>query len=420
MNRKQRRADASMAKRRGSAPAEGMLREAQERRRAGDLPGAVERYDKALAIAPDDADALMGKGGALAAIGHPEEAIQCFRRAAKILPKVAAVHRDFGAAMFDLGRWDEGIAAFQRALAIAPADPVALTGLGEMLVEVGRRDEARSALERAILCAPLGAPAYFQLHRAVYDDRDLGPAIDALTRAVLYDPELVLARFCLGVALDQTGSHAAAEQHFASLHADKGVYRGAVESFRYAKEHGTAATRFFATTRDVLLFAIEEASLTGAVLELGVRYGTSTRWIAERAGGTVHAFDSFEGLPEAWHVLPAGAYSTHGVVPALPANVEVHVGLFDRTLPAFAAGMAGPVRFMNVDCDLYSSTKCVLDALADRVVPGTVIVFDEYLVNDAWKEDELKAWKEAVAARGWRYEYLAFSMLTGQAVVRVL
>ncbi len=420
MNRKQRRAEASKAKRRGPGPAEGLVRDAQARHRAGDAAGAAEGYRAALAIAPDDADALMGLGAALATLGRPEEAIQSFRRAAKILPNVAAVHRDFGAAMFDLGRWEEGLAAFQRAIAIAPADARALTGLGEMLVEVGRRDEARAVLDRAVAADALFAPAWFQMHRAVYDDRDLGPAIDALTRAVLHDPALVLARFCLGVALDLAGRETAAEQQFASLHADERVYRGAVESWRYAKAHRAPGTRFFVATRDVLRFALDQATIEGAVLELGVRYGISTRWIAERAGGVVHAFDSFAGLPEAWHVLPKGAYSTHGVVPDLPGNVEVHVGLFAETLPPFAASLGGPIRFGNVDCDLYTSTKEALDALAPRVAPGTVLVFDEYLVNDAWREDEFKAFQEAVAARGWKYEYLAFSLLTGQAVVRLL
>lgn len=47
-------------------------------------------------------------------------------------------------------------------------------------------------------------------------------------------------------------------------------------------------------------------------------------------------------------------------------------------------------------------------------------MFDEYLINDWWREDEYKAFQEAVAQRGWRYEYLAFSLFTGQAVVQIL
>jgi len=77
------------------------------------------------------------------------------------------------------------------------------------------------------------------------------------------------------------------------------------------------------------------------------------------------------------------------------------------------------VRFINVDCDIYSSTKTVLEQLAPRIVPGSVIVFDEYVGNEYWRDDEYKAFQEAVAQHGWGYEYLCFSIFTKQAVVRI-
>ena len=46
---------------------------------------------------------------------------------------------------------------------------------------------------------------------------------------------------------------------------------------------------------------------------------------------------------------------------------------------------------------------------SDRFQKGTVIVFDEYFGYRGWREGEFKAWQEFVAARGLRYEYLAFS-----------
>jgi len=75
---------------------------------------------------------------------------------------------------------------------------------------------------------------------------------------------------------------------------------------------------------------------------------------------------------------------------------------------------------VNVDCDLYSSTKDVLDALGDLVISGTVLVFDEYVMNPRWQEDEYRAFQEAVEEKGWNYEYLGISLVTGQAVVRIL
>jgi hypothetical protein len=74
---------------------------------------------------------------------------------------------------------------------------------------------------------------------------------------------------------------------------------------------------------------------------------------------------------------------------------------------------------VNVDCDIYSSTKTVLDLLAPRMQVGTVIIFDEYIGNAHWREDEFKAFQEAVATYGWKYEYLCFSFFTKQVAVKL-
>ena len=79
----------------------------------------------------------------------------------------------------------------------------------------------------------------------------------------------------------------------------------------------------------------------------------------------------------------------------------------------------GPVRFANIDCDLYSSTRDIFALLADRIVPGTVLVFDEYLFNDGWQKDEYKAFQELVEQHGLGYEYLGFSLFEGQAAVKI-
>jgi hypothetical protein len=157
----------------------------------------------------------------------------------------------------------------------------------------------------------------------------------------------------------------------------------------------------------------------GLVLEFGVGFGTSIRLISELAEQEVHGFDSFEGLPEAWQENPKGSYSTKGVIPSVPDNVILHNGWFEETLPSFIDQHQAPIRFMNIDCDIYSSTKTIFDLLAKQITHGTVIVFDEYIGNTNWREDEFKAFQEAVLSNGWEYEYLCFSFITKQVVVRI-
>merc|ERR1712224_503115 len=100
-------------------------------------------------------------------------------------------------------------------------------------------------------------------------------------------------------------------------------------------------------------------------------------------------FDTFFGLPEAWGNESVGMYSTQGAMPAdMPENVHMHKGLFRDTLPRFLDAHPGPVRFMNVDCDLYSSTKDIFDHLFTRIAPGTIIRFDEYVMHPRWQLDE--------------------------------
>ena len=48
---------------------------------------------------------------------------------------------------------------------------------------------------------------------------------------------------------------------------------------------------------------------------------------------------------------------------------------------------------------------------------------DEYELMghyEHWREDEFRAFQECAQRYAWRYEYLAFSLCTRQAVVRVL
>ncbi len=169
--------------------------------------------------------------------------------------------------------------------------------------------------------------------------------------------------------------------------------------------------------------AISRACLDGGlVLEFGVCEARTTRHIAAARDWHLHGFDSFEGLPEPWRDgYPRGALARREP-PAVPGNVTLHVGLFERTLPDFLAALPErdqPVRYLHVDSDLYSSARTVLDHLGARIVPGTVIVFDEYFNHVGWEEGEFRAFREFVAARGLAYDYLTYNRLHQQVALRI-
>lgn len=181
----------------------------------------------------------------------------------------------------------------------------------------------------------------------------------------------------------------------------------------------------FDTPRELMGHALSLVTVEGLSAEFGVNEGGTIGYIARRLSGrTIHGFDSFEGLPEDWqgNKMQAGFFDRRGRLPRVPANVVLHAGWFDASLPKFLAANAGPAAFLHVDCDLYSSTKTVFETFGGRIVPGTVIVFDEYFNYPAWQAHEHKAFEEfkagVAAARGLTFDYVGYSIQQIAVVAR--
>lgn len=152
----------------------------------------------------------------------------------------------------------------------------------------------------------------------------------------------------------------------------------------------------------------------GAILECGVFSGKSVTKIALRVPGrVVHGFDSFEGLPESWGrpdmVFDAGAFDVGKKLPAVPANVTLVAGWFDATLPAFAATLAATgetIALLHVDCDIYSSTKCIFDVLGPHLASGSLIVFDELFNYPSFEKHEILAFHQYLAGSAFDVEWI--------------
>lgn len=160
--------------------------------------------------------------------------------------------------------------------------------------------------------------------------------------------------------------------------------------------------------------------IKGLYCEFGVYSGTTINYMAKKWGKEFHGFDSFEGLPENWYgAYEKGTFDRKGQLPAVEPNVRLYKGWFEETLPAFLEHYSEPVAFLHVDCDLYSSTETILQQLKDRIVPGTIIIFDEYFNYPFWQNHEHKAFQEFVEEFGWQYEYLCFNKNHQQVAVRM-
>lgn len=266
----------------------------------------------------------------------------------------------------------------------------------------------------------------------------LEDAVEAYREAYRLNPSSAQAGFHLAVALERLGRVEESEPLMEQLRRSEAKVSCLVDSWGYVRWHTRKEmmdANLHRGTRSMLQIGLQAAmpmirNDNGLVCEFGVATGRSTRMIQEilPLGTEIHGFDTFTGIPQAWGDEPAGTYSTGGAVPNIEGKVSWHKGLFKDTIPPFLESLKSedeennyqPLAFANVDCDLYSSTLDVLERMHSRIVPGTVLVFDEYLGHPTWRQDEFRAWRECCKRFGWQYRYLGFSLSTKQAVVQLV
>jgi O-methyltransferase len=202
----------------------------------------------------------------------------------------------------------------------------------------------------------------------------------------------------------------------------------------------TSYDRIFAlivATRYVAANGIE-----GDVVECGVWRGGSMQAVARTLlamGATdreLHLFDTFEGMPPpteedrrisggptaeemletqpktglVWAIADLDDVQAGMATTGYPAErIHYHPGRVQDTIPEHAPERIG---LMRLDTDWYESTKHELEHLYDRVVPGGVVIIDDY---DYW-EGSRKAVDEFISATGARL--LLVPIDTGRIAVK--
>ena len=130
-------------------------------------------------------------------------------------------------------------------------------------------------------------------------------------------------------------------------------------------------------------------------LEFGVWVGKSINFFSKYVN-TIYGFDSFEGLPEAWSGSgqSKGAFSLGGKLPRVAPNVVLHKGWFSETAVDFFNLQQDNLAFAHLDADLYNATLEALNAMTAKAKTGSLLLFDEYFGQIAWREHEHKAFGE--------------------------
>jgi len=155
--------------------------------------------------------------------------------------------------------------------------------------------------------------------------------------------------------------------------------------------------------------AVLAYDISGDFVECGVWRGGAAFLMADllrqakARDRKVWLFDSFEGLPPPEEIdgPVAVEYAKNTDKPfyfdncsalleevrrsaaelGLSSYTEFVKGWFDQTLPA-NRDRIGPIAILRIDADWYSSVRCCLESLYDKVVDGGFIVLDDYYAYD--------------------------------------
>lgn len=380
---------------------------------------AVKYLKKCIDIKPNSVEAYNNLGNIFFLLKNINESINYFQKAIDINPNFTSAYNNLGFVLQKIGDHEKAKTCYEQSISINPKNLNTLNNLGIVFIALGHTKKAISIFNNIIKNDSNYAKAYFNIYPLLINN-DINIAIKHLKQATTCSPEKYDYQIFLVILLEYAGKYNEAKKYIKQKFNYNKHCKALIESWRYIQSKKIKTTKMISSTRHVLSLAKKHSKKNGLILEFGVRFGTSIRQISDIFSCQIHGFDSFEGLPETWHNIPKKFYSTSGKIPSVSNNVNLHIGLFENTLPKFIKKNKDFVRFINIDCDIYSSTKTVLELLSKQIQPGTIILFDEYIGNQHWREDEYKAFQESVRKYNWKYQYLAFSVQTKQVLIKII
>lgn len=115
---------------------------------------AIEQYEAALQIRPQDVTANNALGAALLASGDPARAAGYLRLATQTAPDYFDAHYNLGNALASAGDFSGAAEQFSTAVRLKPDDADAHANLGSALAEMGQFAEAKTQFERALEINP--------------------------------------------------------------------------------------------------------------------------------------------------------------------------------------------------------------------------------------------------------------------------
>ena len=379
-------------------------------RELGELQKAMDYYEKSIQINPNYADAHYNLGAVFNKLGENQKAISCYEKVIQINPNYESAYNNLGVVFNELGKDPKAISYFQKAIEINPNYTSAHNNLGAIFMQLGKLQKAKSFFQKAIEINPNYSEAYWNLHSLA---SNIDEALTILKKLYDIDKKFIKARIMISALQGFKGNFNDFDVLIASPESDHPYTRSIKWVFSLAQ-----LPKIFFNRWDFYNAVVGLADKSRPFYEFGVWNGISFQYFINTFVKGF-GFDTFTGLPETWHDnQPKGAYSSFGSIPKI-AGGEFIVGEFKRTLPKFFSKTRPLASLINFDADLYSSTLCALNYSNKVIDEKSILIFDEFLTNKYWENDEYKALNEFCDNFSISYDVLAVSFYSKQVAIKL-
>jgi tetratricopeptide (TPR) repeat protein len=225
---------------------QGLFDDALRHHRAGRIEHAVTRYQRALALSPEHADAHNNLGVAFVALGRPVDAIAHYRKAIVLNPSHCNAHSNLGTALVSLERFDEATRSYERALALNPHHADGHYNLAIALTAQGRSSDAMTCYEMALALRHDYTEAHNNLGNLLAAQGKTDAAIAHYQQALAVHPHHASALNNLGNMFRDLGRFDEAMGHFdraiaiRPVSAEAHYHRAEIKTFRTGESDLTA------------------------------------------------------------------------------------------------------------------------------------------------------------------------------------
>ncbi|MBF0340065.1 MAG: tetratricopeptide repeat protein [Magnetococcales bacterium] len=189
----------------GSPSLSALLSQAMEAYRRGEHTQVTSLVRQALALDPENADALYLLGISAAAMSRPDLAANLLTKAIARHPGQPYYHLNLAAAQSDLGQPAKAEESLRTALALRPELAEAHVNLGNLRMDQGNLSGAIDCYLQALRINPELVTGYYNLGVILQEFDDHAGALEQFAQALRRDPENALAHMGRAASLLKTG-----------------------------------------------------------------------------------------------------------------------------------------------------------------------------------------------------------------------